>query len=177
MNREYTIRKSTEDDIDLILTMFDHSRSVMRRDGNHSQWVGYPTRDDVAEDVRRGVSHLIGSEGGERGAEPMPIGTFALVPGEEPTYTHIDHGRWIDTRTPYSTLHRLAALPGTRGIAQAAFRYAKAQCNYLRVDTHASNRPMHHILATEGFVYSGIIYIQVSITIRCFLLSFHLFLC
>jgi len=141
------IRKSTSNDIDLILSMYDHSRTVMRADGNMTQWVGYPQREDVEEDIRRGVSYII--EG---------MGTFALVPGEEPTYNYIDHGRWIDELTPYSTLHRMAALPGAHGIADIAFRYAKEQSAHLRVDTHHDNRPMRHILEKEGFVYCGIIY-------------------
>lgn len=141
------IRKSTSKDIDLILSMYDHSRTVMRADGNMTQWVDYPQREDVEEDIRRGVSYII--EG---------MGTFALVPGEEPTYNYIDHGRWIDELTPYSTLHRMAALPGAHGIADIAFHYAKEQSAHLRVDTHHDNRPMRHILEKEGFVYCGIIY-------------------
>ena len=144
---KHNIRPTTESDIDLVLQMYDHSRSVMRADGNTVQWEGYPLREDVEEDIRRGVSFLIDD-----------IGTFALVPGIEPTYGYIDHGRWIDTESPYSTLHRLAAMPGTNGIADIAFRYAKSQADHLRVDTHASNRPMRHILEKEGFVYCGIIY-------------------
>ena len=183
MQKKYDIRKATEQDIDLILKMFDHSRTVMRQDGNHAQWVGYPTRADVAEDVRRGVAYLVvsGQLPVVSGAAPLktsdnapttdhralatdhwplatPIGTFALVPGEEPTYGYIDHGRWIDERTPYCTLHRVAAMPGTSGVAEAVFRYIKDTCTHLRVDTHALNRPMRHILEKEGFVYCGIIY-------------------
>ncbi len=164
MQKKYDIRKATEQDIDLILKMFDHSRTVMRRDGNHAQWVGYPTRADVAEDVRRGVAYVIENLKLkiENSQFPNPdnpyIGTFALVPGEEPTYGYIDHGRWIDERTPYCTLHRVAAMPGTSGVAEAVFRYIKDACTHLRVDTHALNRPMRHILEKEGFVYCGIIY-------------------
>ena len=169
MQKKYDIRKATEQDIDLILKMFDHSRTVMRQDGNHAQWVGYPTRADVAEDMRRGVAYLVVSGqwpvvSGQlpvvSGQLPVatPIGTFALVPGEEPTYGYIDHGRWIDERTPYCTLHRVAAMPGTSGVAEAVFRYIKDACTHLRVDTHALNRPMRHILEKEGFVYCGIIY-------------------
>lgn len=164
MQKKYDIRKATEQDIDLILKMFDHSRTVMRQDGNHAQWVGYPTRADVAEDVRRGVAYVIENLKLkiENSQFPNPddqyIGTFAMVPGEEPTYGYIDHGRWIDERTPYSTLHRLAAMPGTSGVAEAVFRYIKDACTHLRVDTHALNRPMRHILEKEGFVYCGIIY-------------------
>ena len=167
------IRKSTPDDIDLILSMYDHSRSVMRADGNMIQWVGYPLREDILEDIERGVSYIMYNEQCSMKSatqnvgsalytihSPLctPVGTFALVPGEEPTYGYIDHGRWIDEQTPYSTLHRLAALPGTKGIADIAFHYAKTHAAHLRVDTHHDNRPMRHILEKEGFVYCGIIY-------------------
>jgi len=152
-----TIRKSTIEDIDLILRMYDHSRSVMRADGNMTQWVGYPTRKDVEEDIAQEVSYIIEESEGEHG-RAKACGTFAMVPGVEPTYGYIDHGRWIDEQTPYATLHRIAAMPGVHGIADIAFRYAKEQCNHLRVDTHHDNRPMHHILEKEGFVYCGIIY-------------------
>lgn len=149
------IRRSTHDDIDLILSMYDHSRRVMRTDGNMTQWVGYPTRSDIEEDIARGVSFIILNS---HSSILNSIGTFALVPGEEPTYGYIDHGRWIDEHTPYSTLHRLAAMPDTQGIADIAFAFAKSKCNHLRVDTHHDNRPMRHILEKQGFVYCGVIY-------------------
>lgn len=151
------IRKSTPDDIDLILRMYDHSRSVMRADGNMAQWVGYPTREDIEEDIRRGVSYII-EDSPLPGRGARGEATFAIVPGIEPTYAYIDHGRWVTPDRPYSTLHRLAAMPGTHGIADLVFQYIKGRCDYLRVDTHHSNRPMHHILEKEGFVYCGIIY-------------------
>ena len=151
------IRKSTPDDIDLILRMYDHSRSVMRADGNMAQWVGYPTREDIEEDIRRGVSYII-EDSPLPGRGARGEATFALVPGVEPTYAYIDHGRWVTPDRPYSTLHRLAAMPGAHGIADLVFQYIKGRCDYLRVDTHHSNRPMRHILEKEGFVYCGIIY-------------------
>lgn len=146
-----TIRKATEADIPQILAMFDHSRTIMRAGGNMVQWVGYPTAEDVADDIRRHASHIIQHA-------TFPIGTFALVDGDEPTYNYIDHGRWIDTVTPYATLHRLAKAAEVHGVADTAFAYAKQQRDHLRVDTHAANQPMRHLLLREGFVYCGIIY-------------------
>lgn len=152
LQEKNSIRLSTTRDINTILKMFDNSRRIMRESGNFSQWIGYPTTDDVADDINRGVSFLILDN------NDNPIGTFALVPGIEPTYSFIDHGRWIDTTSAYCTLHRLAAMPGVNGIADIAFRYAKQQSAHLRVDTHHDNKPMRHILEKEHFVYCGIIY-------------------
>ena len=138
-------------DIDAVMHMYDHSRSLMRADGNTVQWDGYPTRDDLQDDIRRGVSFIVEADG-------RPVGTFALVPGEEPTYRLIDHGRWIDGLTPYTTVHRVAKAEGVGGIGALAFRTAKERYAHLRVDTHATNRAMRHLLDKEGFVYCGVIY-------------------
>ena len=146
-----TIRHTTSDDIDAVLRMFDYSRSLMRADGNTVQWTGYPTYDDLMEDITREVSYVIEQDGHH-------VGTCALVPGLEPTYDYIDHGRWIDEQTPYVTVHRMAKVEGVSGIADFVFRVAKERHAHLRVDTHASNRAMRHVLDKEGFVYCGIIY-------------------
>lgn len=174
-----TIRHATEADLDAMMDMIAHSRGLMRADGNTVQWTDYPTVDDLREDIRRGVSYIgltplpISSE--ERGADtisgishpslPRRGGggeafTFALVPGVEPTYGYIDHGRWIDNVTPYATVHRLAKSTGVVDVSREVFAFAKRQCAYLRADTHADNRPMRHILAREGFVESGIVYMD-----------------
>lgn len=149
----FFIRPTTEEDIPSVMEMFDHSRGLMRADGNSEQWVGYPTREDVMKDLRRDVSFLILSPSGDR-----PVGTFAMVPGEEPTYAFIDHGRWIDTSTPYATLHRMAKSADIHGIAASAFLYAKQRFPHLRVDTHPTNRSMRYLLDKEGFIHCGTIY-------------------
>lgn len=148
---DMTIRHATENDIPQIMAMYDHSRSIMRAGGNTVQWTGYPTRDDVMDDIRRRSSYIIQHQS-------FPVATFALVDGDEPTYNRIDHGRWIDTTTPYATLHRLAKTAEVNGVADIAFSYAKEQRAHLRVDTHETNLPMRKILEKEGFVYCGLVY-------------------
>ena len=144
-----SIRRATEADLDIIMEMVTHSRGLMRADGNMTQWTGYPTRDDLLEDIRCGVSYILCDN----------LATFALVPGIEPTYGYIDHGRWIDTDSPYATIHRLAKAPRPEAnVSREVFAYAKQSHAYLRADTHAANRPMRHILQREGFVESGIVY-------------------
>ena len=147
------IRLATEADSKAVMAMFDHSRSLMRASGNMTQWVGYPTLDNVQADILHGHAWIVEEHG-------HAMGTFALVPGIEPTYEVIDHGRWIDDNTPYTTMHRLAKSPGAQGVADVAFSFAKERYDHLRVDTHASNRAMRHLLDRESFVYCGIIYMD-----------------
>ena len=151
MNK-YSIRPTAERDIKSVMAMYDHSRALMRAAGNSVQWVGYPTLAQLHEDMRRNASFVVIN------ADGAPAGTFALVPGEEPTYNVIVHGRWIDTVTPYATMHRLAKRPETRGIAEAAFNYAKQQYPHLRIDTHESNRALRHLADQEEFVECGIVF-------------------
>ena len=151
MNRS-AIRHSTIADIPAVMEMYGHSRAVMRANGNHVQWVGYPTLENLQQDVTEGVSYLMVRD-------QKAAGTFALVPGIEPTYSIIVRGRWLD-ESPYATFHRLAAAEGTRGIAAEAFAYAKKHCPHLRADTHAANSAMRHILDKEGFVYCGIVFME-----------------
>ena len=151
-SKDYTIRPTAEGDTEAVMAMYDHSRSLMRSDGNTVQWVGYPTLAQLQADMGRKASFVVAD------AEGHPMGTFALVPGEEPTYGIIVHGRWLDTASAYATLHRLAKLPGAHGIAEAAFAFAKQRCPHLRIDTHESNRALRRLAWSEGFVECGIVY-------------------
>ena len=141
-----SIRHATDADLDAMMAMFDHSRGLMRAEGNTTQWNAYPTSDHLRDDIRRNASYI------------SPTFTFALVPGIEPTYAYIEHGRWLDTATPYATIHRLAKAPGAKGVAAQVFAFAKSRHAHLRADTHPSNITMRHILLREGFVECGTVY-------------------
>lgn len=148
-----TIRLSTFNDVSLILQMFDHSRQIMRSNGNTFQWPdGYPTAEMVLRDIERQASHIIEEDG-------RAVGTFALVVGIDPTYLEIEEGAWKDDSRPYGTIHRLACMPGTKGIADCCFDYCQQQINNLRADTHEANKILQHILDKHGFEYCGIIHI------------------
>ena len=152
MKRE--IRPSTIEDIPLMLRMFEHSREIMRSHGNTVQWTdGYPGREDILKDLERKVSYIILEEG-------KPIGTFAFIIGEEPTYKVIVDGSWIDDNHPYGTIHRLACLPNTKGIAHTCFEWCAKQHHNLRVDTHVNNTIMIHVVEQFGFHYCGVITIS-----------------
>lgn len=148
---EYNIRDTREGDIGEVMPLYDHSRTLMRAAGNTTQWVGYPTEAQLRADMARGASFVVCD--GSR-----IVGTFAMVDGEEPTYGLIEHGRWIDGRTPYATIHRLAKAPGAAGVAAAVFAFAKQRHAHLRLDTHHSNAAIRHLAWKEGFVECGIVY-------------------
>lgn len=165
MNNIY-IRNARRDDVEAILTMCDHSRSVMRHNGNMTQWAnGYPSQQQIEEDIRLGHGFCITepgpkpSSGDGETAGGRPVGYFAFIKGADPTYAHIEGGKWLDDTTPYGTIHRLAAAEGAHGVAEACLEWCAAQVPCLRADTHADNAIMQHILVGHGFSYCGIIYV------------------
>lgn len=148
-----SIRHSTEQDIPRMMEIFRQAREIMRADGNMNQWVnGYPSEAIVRNDIARGVSYVVEDKDGI-------TGTFAFIPGVEPTYGVITGGEWLDDSLPYSTIHRLGSTKDSHGVAKACFDWCRTQDRNIRVDTHRDNRIMRHCIENAGFSYCGIIYL------------------
>lgn len=154
MTSTLTIRKATVADLPVVMKLFDSARSIMRADGNMHQWTGgYPTEAIALHDIEQGHCYLC------IGADGEVEGTFAFIPGPDPTYLHIYEGCWAETEQPYAVVHRLASSGRMHGVADACFDWAYNQVPNLRVDTHRDNRIMQRFLLSRGFVYCGIIYL------------------
>lgn len=149
----FAVRNATLGDLDHIMEMVDHSRSIMRANGNNSQWGGYPGRDLIGNDIATGIGHVM-TEGSR------VVGYFAMLTQPEPTYEYIEDGLWLDDTTPYVTLHRLACVPGVKGIARCAFEWGEAYAPSVRVDTHLDNHIMLHIINGRGYTRCGVVYMQ-----------------
>lgn len=147
------VRPAVLDEVPRIMELVAHSRSIMRQNGNHSQWVGYPSEEMIADDIRQGIGHVVVFGG-------QVVGYFALLRTPEPTYTYIEGGHWLDDTTPYGTIHRLCCAPGMHGIARRAFAFSEAQCQSVRVDTHRSNTIMLHLFESFGYCPCGVVYMR-----------------
>jgi len=154
---EACIRQTEEKDVEVVLRIYGMARRTMLESGNPLQWPmdgDYPGPEELREDMRRGASYVIEYEG-------CVIGTFALVPGEEPSYANITDGHWPDEDAgAYCTIHRLAGNPAYSGIAGCCFDWCKRQSASLRSDTHRDNRIMQHAFEAAGFVRCGIIFLK-----------------
>ena len=146
------IRKGTVADIDAVLAVYDAARSFMRASGNHSQWVGgYPAREDVLADIEAGNNYVGETEDGEI------VMTFAFIIGEDPTYTVIEDGEWLNDR-PYGTIHRIGTNGKRSGMMKACTEFCFKFTDNLRLDTHRDNRTMLEAAGRLGFRRCGIIY-------------------
>ena len=147
------IRPSSPNDIDKIMSMFDNSRRLMRASGNVNQWInGYPSRELIYNDIHNGHSFIVSDE-------DNIVGTFAFIIGRDPTYEHIDGIGWDDDTHPYGTIHRMAKAADGHGIFASSINWCRSQITSLRIDTHADNAEMKHLIAKHGFAYKGIIHI------------------
>lgn len=148
-----TVRPAVMEEIPRILELIDNSRSIMRQNGNTTQWVGYPGADMIGNDIQRGIGHVIVSQG-------TVVGYFALLRTPEPTYSYIEDGRWLDDTTPYGTIHRLSCAPGVHGIARFAFAWSERQFPSIRVDTHLDNKIMLHLVQKLDYCRCGVVYMN-----------------
>ena len=108
------IRKTQPTDIAILMDIFEQAKHIMRKDGNMLQWRGnYPSREIVIADIEQGNSYVCTDDTEEI------IGTFAFIRGNDPTYTHIYEGKWVEDTLPYGVIHRLASTEHSKGVANA----------------------------------------------------------
>ncbi len=149
--RGVRIRKTRISDLDIVMSIFSYARQRMCESGNTKQWInGYPSKEIIISDIECSDSYLIESDNGI-------IGVFTFIVGEDPNYPEIA-GAWPDNNL-YGTIHRIAAAPGAKGIADIAFDFCKKSGVNIRIDTHADNAPMLGWIAKRGFSYCGIIHV------------------
>ena len=148
------IRPTTEADLPEVMAMYAIAGDFMRQHGNATQWVGgYPSASFIREEIGAGHSFICENEWG------VPVGTFCFIAGDDPTYSRIDEGEWLNNE-PYASVHRIASSAKEKGVAKASFEWCFQQCPNIRVDTHRDNRVMQRILEALEFTYCGIIYVS-----------------
>ena len=144
------IRKTTLNDLDRVMEIYDIARNFMRENGNASQWGdGYPVRALIEEDIARGESFVM--------VEDDEIhGVFMFMQRVEPTYEVIE-GAWLNDK-PYGTIHRIATDGKIKRMFDKCVEFCLGTTKNLRVDTHRDNIPMQKAIARNGFTYCGVIY-------------------
>lgn len=140
-------------DLDEIINIYKYAQEFMIRNGNPNQWgLIHPSREMIISDINNNKCKVIYDE--------LKIhGVFALFDGIDPTYIHINSGKWLNDE-PYLTIHRIASDGKAHGVFQCALNYCKALTDNIRIDTHKDNLIMQKILEKNGFKKCGIIYVN-----------------
>lgn len=151
------IRKSTFEDIERMVEIYDYARAYMAEHGNPNQWgpTGWPPEHVLREDIRSGNSYVCENDAGR------VVGTFYFIQGEdiEPTYRNITDGAWLDD-SAYGVVHRIAADGSEKGIGEFCLRWLLDRCPHMRIDTHGDNVPMQRLVSRLGFRHCGTIYVE-----------------
>ena len=149
------IRHSHLEDREHILEIYARARAFMAQAGNPTQWGDdYPPEEAILGDIDGATADC----GYVCEHEGRVVGVFFFRVGDDPDYATID-GAWIDP-SPYGVIHRIASDGTVKGTGEFCIRWALEQHPHIRIDTHADNAPMRHILDKLGFTYCGIIYVD-----------------
>lgn len=143
------IRKSTMEDLDVIMYIYSKAKEYMDANGNPTQWKdGYPRRELIIGDIESETSFVIEEDG-------KVCAVFTFIIGDDPTYKDI-RGAW-QNNNPYGTVHRIASDGTCRGSLHKALEFCFGKIDCIRIDTHEANLTMQHLIKKEGFSYCGII--------------------
>ena len=149
------IRKSTLDDLPVMLKIYERARTFMAKNGNPRQWAmnGWPPESLLRQDIADGNSY-VSEEDGEI------VATFFYKYGEnaEPGYEAIEDGEWIGENT-YGVMHRMAVSGTVKGAGKRCLEWVYDQCGHVRGDTHPDNKPMQGVFKKLGYTYCGIIHV------------------
>lgn len=147
------IRKTTTQDLEQLLELYQHARSFMAQHGNPTQWGNsYPPVSVLEQDIQNGDSYVCEEDG-------MIIATFYFRIGSDDTYAKIYAGQWLNEE-PYGVVHRIASSGTVKGAATYCINWALSQCGNLKIDTHEDNLVMQHLLEKNGFTRCGLIYVH-----------------
>ena len=148
-----SVSTATEHDFDRIMEIYRYAQDFMIRSGNPSQWGHvYPEAETIKADIRNGRCKVIRDNKGIHGV-------FALFDGEDPTYTYIENGEWLN-EDPYVTIHRIAGDGQVHGLVGCAVDHCRSICSNIRIDTHKDNKVMQRQIEKSGFRKCGTIYLE-----------------
>lgn len=151
------IRNVTTGDLSQIRKIYNAAKAYMDSSGNPNQWpVGYPPEEYLRQDIELGRLFVCEEDN-------VLHGVFLFAVMDDPTYHYID-GAWINEE-PYGVIHRIASDGVKKGVFKTVLAFCKTKLaeqniTNLRIDTHADNKTMQHLVETYGFGYCGTIYLE-----------------
>lgn len=152
------LKKATQADLPDILEIINEAKSYLKEQGINQWQSGYPTDDDIKNDIDRNISYVLMVDG-------KIAGTAALWPGQDVNYKNMIEGTWHGApEDQYTSIHRIAMSSKFRGqhlsekmISGLLTLSLENGFSEVRVDTHPKNVGMQKVITNNGFEYRGII--------------------
>lgn len=154
------MRQAKNKDLIHITAIIDDSRHFLKKQGLDQWQSGYPNQNTIVSDLQKERGYVLI-------VDNQVAGYVALLSGEDPVYTNITSGKWLNQSQEYIAIHRFAISNQYRG-QKLAQRFMTAILTYFfqmgivdfRIDTHPENIPMQAVIAGNGFSRRGNIYID-----------------
>ncbi len=145
------IRLATKCDLPKIFPIFEEAKKYMQKEGNITQWnKNYPAENLLLSDIEKNQLFVYTEN-------DIIEGVFVLQSGDDPAYSYIENGSFRYSKS-YRTIHRIASSGKVSGIFKKCLDYCKKKSDFLRIDTHADNKTMRHLIEKHGFSECGIVY-------------------
>lgn len=151
-------RKAKESEAEECYRVLDEARAFQRSIGLHQWTDGYPSLEDVQNDLKAGTAYVL-TDG--QGIE----GYLSLSFNGEKAYEDPEAHFRLDA--PYGVIHRLGIGKNghRKGYADKMLLEAEKVClekgvTYLRIDTHEANSIMRHVLEKNGYKRCGTVKIH-----------------
>lgn len=146
------IRNAVMKEFPQIEAVYAAAREFMAQTGNPNQWGKTdPAPAVLKKYIENGNLYAVVQDG-------EICGSFAFIPGVDPTYGYID-GAW-HSDTPYCTIHCVANNGKLKGMFSELLRFCETRSSHLRIDTYKDNKIMQRVVEKHGFSYCGIIYLE-----------------
>ncbi len=152
------IKETEQKDIKDIVLIISQAKQYFRLN-QIPQWQGdYPNEIDILKDIENSGAYCI-----KVGTEV--VGYSFVAQYKDPNYSYIE-GKWLNEE-PYVVIHRTCIKDTMKGknLASEFVGLAKDIClenqiHNIRVDTHEKNISMQKMLEKNGFIKTGIIYVE-----------------
>lgn len=154
----FGFRRSKMEDIERLLVLREEAAEYLRGQGVDQWQQSYPNREIFESDIPS-----------ERGwvftHDDEVIGYAAITFEDDEAYKNID-GKWL-TDGRYAAIHRCFSAAKYRGtgISKEIFSLGEELAlgkglTAIRIDTHADNKPMQHLVRKNGYSYCGVIMVD-----------------
>ncbi|WP_439424978.1 GNAT family N-acetyltransferase [Oenococcus alcoholitolerans] len=156
------LRKSTKEDLPEIKKIFDSARATLKSQ-DIDQWQNsYPNESHLVNDIDSDSAYILVYD-------QKIAATGSITYGEDQEYTQIK-GQWQNGQNKdYAAIHRTAMSDEFRGKNLSKFLISNlittaVDKGYrdIRIDTHPDNKAMQHVIESNGFKYSGDVWIIES---------------
>lgn len=154
-------RPAQATDLDAMMRIIDQAKVYLRGLGIDQWQSGYPDRETLAGDIRKGDAYVL-EDAGE------VVGTTAVVFDGEPSYAGLTGGAWLSDG-PYAVIHRMALSNDRKGqgLSTVFLKEVENLClgrgvHSIKADTHPGNPVMQIVLSRNGFAPCGTIVFEGS---------------